>query len=405
MLHHHVRLDPLNRLHFFLPITISFPNCPTIKTFAFVDSGSCASHIGDAFSKQHSLPRSAKPVPIPIFTIDNQPLVSGLLTHDMITQLKVHDHTKTIWLGIVSMPYPILLGLDWLRQHNPAIDWMRSQLVLSCCGSNHNFPISAFSKGYGLASPSVSNHIKISSLGLGFCLNNPPPISKYSLPNLLPFQPAKPETFASEIFANYSRTSSILHPVFPNGPSRQELKAIWLSLLTPPLPVYGPNKPIDIAHISLTCFLKYSKNQHCYCIWYTTNQDLDICINALSTNTMTPNTPPSNQPPPSPPPEPPPISIPPWQCCRSWWGSPETSPLKVSWLHWCLFTHRSQEITQTSTKWYQYRNWGWQTSSIWPHLFVISWWKKSPQWVYSRKPCQRLHLTLHFISFFTHPFH
>ena len=82
------------------------------------------------FSKRHSLPRSAKPIPIPIFTIDNQPLVLGLLTHDVITQLKVRDHTETIQLGIVSMPYPILLSLNWLKQHNPAIDWMRGQLSL-----------------------------------------------------------------------------------------------------------------------------------------------------------------------------------------------------------------------------------------------------------------------------------
>ena len=308
MLHHHVRLDPLNRLHFFLPITISFPNRPTIKTFAFVDSGSCGSHIGDVFSKRHSLPRAAKPIPVPIFTIDDRPLVSGLLTHDVIAQLKVRDHAETIRLGIVSMPYPVLLGLDWLKQHNPAIDWTRGQLALSCCGANHNFPISAFGKGYSLASPSVSDHIKIASLGLGLRLNNPPPISKYSLPDQLPFQPPKSETFASGIFANYSATPSVLRPVIPNGPSRQELKAIWLSPLTPPLPVYGPpNKPVDISHVSPSRFLKYSKNQQCYCIWYTPNQDLNIRINALSTHSLPPDNAPSTQPPP----EPPPISIPP----------------------------------------------------------------------------------------------
>ena len=96
LLHHHVRLDPLNRSHFFIPITLSFPNRPNIKTFAFVDSGSCGSHIGDTFSKQHSLPCSPKAFPVPIFTIDDRPLTSGLLTHDVISQLKVRDHTEII---------------------------------------------------------------------------------------------------------------------------------------------------------------------------------------------------------------------------------------------------------------------------------------------------------------------
>jgi hypothetical protein len=75
-------------------------------------------------------------------------LASGLLTHDVITHLKVRDHAEVIRLGIVSMPYPVLLGLDWLKLHNPAIDWARGQLSLSCCGANHDFPVSAFGKGY-----------------------------------------------------------------------------------------------------------------------------------------------------------------------------------------------------------------------------------------------------------------
>ena len=210
------------------------------------------------------------------------------------------------------MLYPVLLGLDWLKQHNPTIDWTRGQLALSCCGANHKFPVSAFGKGYSLASPSVNDHIKIASVGLGPRLNNPPPLSKYSLPDLLPFQPSKSESFASGIFSNYNSAPSILRPILPNGLSRQELKTIWLSPLSPPSPVFGPpNKPIDIAHVSPSRFLKYSKNQHCYCVWYTSNQDFDIRINALVSDTLTPNMPPSTQPPPEPPPEPPPIAVPP----------------------------------------------------------------------------------------------
>ena len=202
------------------------------------------------------------------------------------------------------MPYPVLLGLDWLKQHNPAIDWTHSQLALSCCGANHNFPVSAFGKGYGLASPSVSDLLSVSSLGLGLCLQNPPPISKYSLPNLTRNYAPKPETFVSRAFANYSSLSSILCPLLPNGLSWRELKSIWLSPLSPPLPFFGPpNKPIDISIVSPERFTKYSKNKNCYCIWYTSNQDLDIRINSLSSNEPAfPSTHPS--PNPSPPPEP-----------------------------------------------------------------------------------------------------
>ena len=46
------------------------------------------------------------------------------------------------------MNYDILLGIDWLRQHNPLIDWESNQVSLSCCGANSIVP------GSGDAQPS-----------------------------------------------------------------------------------------------------------------------------------------------------------------------------------------------------------------------------------------------------------
>ena len=89
----------------------------------------------------------------------------------MITQIKIHDHTEITALGICSMPYPVLLGLNWLRQHNPTVDWAHRQLSLSCCGSPTL--ISAFGKGYGLVIPSaIQSTLSIASVGMGFNLNN-----------------------------------------------------------------------------------------------------------------------------------------------------------------------------------------------------------------------------------------
>ena len=279
ILHPHVQLDPLNRFHFFLPVTLSIPNRSDIKTFAFIDSGSSGSHISDIFSKRHSLPCTAKTFSVPIFTVDDRPLSSGLLTHDVITQAKVRNHIEIIRLGIVTMPYPVLLGLNWLKQHNPAIDWARGRLALSCCGADLNSSVSAVGKGYSLPDPSDSDHI--SSLALGSRLPSP---SQNNLPDLDHNLAPKPEVFASGTFANAPKpeafasgpsaiprlTPSIFQPPIPNGLSQHKLKS--------PLPSLSP--PISVSHVSPERFLKYSKNQHCYCIWYTPNEDH---INSLST--------------------------------------------------------------------------------------------------------------------------
>ena len=118
-LHPHLLQNPHDRAHFFIAITLSFPKQNPISTYAFIDSGATGSHISDTFITWHSLIKRAKIAPVPIFTIDDQPLSSGLLTHDVITQIDIRDHKEVTALDICSMPHPVLLGLDWLKQHNP----------------------------------------------------------------------------------------------------------------------------------------------------------------------------------------------------------------------------------------------------------------------------------------------
>ena len=170
-LHPHLLQNPHDHAHFSIAITLSFPKQKPISTYTFVDSEATRSHISDTFIIWHSLIKQAKIAPMPIFTIDDQPSSSGLLTHNMITQIDIHDHKEVTALGICSMPYPVLLSLDWLKQHNPAIDWTHGQLSLSCCSLTSIVP--AFGKGYGLLNPTATCFtLSIASVGIGYGLNN-----------------------------------------------------------------------------------------------------------------------------------------------------------------------------------------------------------------------------------------
>ena len=293
----HIIANPSDRDHFFIPVTLSFPNHSNINTYAFIDSGATNSHISETFVRRHSIPKKMKTESIPIYTVDDRPLASGLLTHDVITQISIRDHTEITQLGIVNMPYPVLLGLDWLKQHNPAVDWARGQLLLSCCGVNHQSPVSAMGKGYSLISPVVSSQsISVTSVGLGLRLNNLKP------PSLLESRESslKPTPSFSGNFSNFPALSSILRPPPPNGPSRAELLAIWS--LPPPAQISSTTS-YDIAFVDPPRFHKYAKNLQCGCIWYTPNKSIIPRINSLH-----PTPPPQS--PPETPPEPPPISLP-----------------------------------------------------------------------------------------------
>jgi hypothetical protein len=119
--------------HFFINVLLHFPGRKVIHTFALIDCGATDSCISDRFASRHSLPRHVKDIPIPILAIDNRPIASGLVTQDVVSNLSIHSHSEVLSLAVVSVPYPVILGLDWLSTHNPYIDWAEPKLTLSCC--------------------------------------------------------------------------------------------------------------------------------------------------------------------------------------------------------------------------------------------------------------------------------
>ena len=96
-----------------------------LRTFAMLDSGATHSFINESFVKQHSITRVRLDESLPIHVIDGRPIITGSITHrSTIFRLSTQNHHENIALNITSIgEYPLLLGLDWLRHHNPIIDW------------------------------------------------------------------------------------------------------------------------------------------------------------------------------------------------------------------------------------------------------------------------------------------
>ena len=107
---------------------------PTTKRYiqgrALIDSGASKSLIGKRFSDAHQIPTS------PLRDILSLTLADGKtsrgLTHqtDKVT-LTVNNLSHTIQLPTFEMKYDVILGLDWLQTHNPAIDWPTLSLKFS----------------------------------------------------------------------------------------------------------------------------------------------------------------------------------------------------------------------------------------------------------------------------------
>ena len=98
-----------------------------------IDSGATNSFLNQTFLDTTRIPKVQKDIPLEIQVIDGRPISSGAITHHTApVKLLISGHEETISLDITSLGhYPVILGLPWLSQHNPHVDWTRQSIVFS----------------------------------------------------------------------------------------------------------------------------------------------------------------------------------------------------------------------------------------------------------------------------------
>jgi hypothetical protein len=86
--------------------------------------------VSKSFCYRFSLPLLEKPVPAPLFVIDGRPIASCSV-HSIRLRVKILDNSfSTIEFDGTSVAqFPFVLGIPWLREANPAIDWKKSILI------------------------------------------------------------------------------------------------------------------------------------------------------------------------------------------------------------------------------------------------------------------------------------
>ena len=74
------------------------------------------------------------PKSIPVFNADGSPNVTGRLTHWVQLQVIIGDHKEIMEFGVSNLGTSnIFLGHNWLKHHNPEIDWKGKTIQFNCC--------------------------------------------------------------------------------------------------------------------------------------------------------------------------------------------------------------------------------------------------------------------------------
>ncbi|KAH7432751.1 hypothetical protein KP509_07G038000 [Ceratopteris richardii] len=92
----------------------------TLSLIALVDSGASSCFIDEGLNR-----------PVVAEVVDGRPLASGNITMETIP-LRVHhgDHDSHICFNVISSPLNmVIIGMPWLKKHNPNINWEKNKIT------------------------------------------------------------------------------------------------------------------------------------------------------------------------------------------------------------------------------------------------------------------------------------
>ena len=133
---------------FEIKTTLESPSGKTLDVITLLDSRCTGTTIDERFAKEKGLKTYKLPVPIPVYNADGSINSAGSIKEFAIIKMRIGDHSKQIAMAMSNLSmHPIFLGYDWLRKHNPRINWKAKTLQFTC--ENEHTP--------GLLDPEIDN--------------------------------------------------------------------------------------------------------------------------------------------------------------------------------------------------------------------------------------------------------
>ncbi|QRV77353.1 Retrotransposable element Tf2 protein [Ceratobasidium sp. AG-Ba] len=107
--------------------------------WAMLDSGVSSVFINKEIVQDFQLFKKKLDKPRRLKVIDGREINSGQVEHYVTLNLRIFDHEEEVDTYVVNVGnHNLVLGMAWLKRHNPAIDWDRKSLVSSSpyCSKN-----------------------------------------------------------------------------------------------------------------------------------------------------------------------------------------------------------------------------------------------------------------------------
>src|SRR6202046_143563 len=101
---------------------------------ALLDSGATGNFIHPDFVKQHRLTTRPLSQPIRVNNVDGSPNDSGGVREVVDLVLRYKGHSERLTFAVICLgSQDMIIGLLWLKEHNPEIDWSSGEVKMSRC--------------------------------------------------------------------------------------------------------------------------------------------------------------------------------------------------------------------------------------------------------------------------------
>jgi len=118
-----------------LPVEIGTTDTSELHSVkALLDSGATGSFIDRDFVRLKGMNTWTLSRNISVFNVDSSPNEVGQITEVVDVVLRYKTHSERMLLAVSRLgKQSLILGYDWLKDHNPKVDWEKGEVEMTRC--------------------------------------------------------------------------------------------------------------------------------------------------------------------------------------------------------------------------------------------------------------------------------
>jgi len=118
-----------------LPVEIGTTDMSELHSVeAVLDCGATRSLINRDFVRSKGMNTWTLSHNIPVFNVNGSPNKAGQISEVMDVVLCYKTYSERMLLAVSGLgKQSLILGYDWLKDHNPRIDWEKGKVEMTCC--------------------------------------------------------------------------------------------------------------------------------------------------------------------------------------------------------------------------------------------------------------------------------